>query len=485
MKTLLIYPSRTRHSLPPLGVAYVASVLRENSFPVKIVDFNSLQNDDDVIPIFNSYQPDLVGFSVQTNAFDLALVYAKKFKEINPNVIVVFGDPHPSVLPEMILDNSSIDIYVIGEGEAIFLNLLKSLEYKKNYYDVKGIVYKKEGKICKNEREPFIQDLDSLPYPARDLLPMDVYLRNIPPPPLSMPFTHVLAMRGCSFNCNYCQPTNNIMWGRAVRKRSPEKICDEIEFIKDKYKLKSLDLSAETFTIDKKWAHAFCDEFKKRKIDLSWVSTARINTVDYELLKKMKSANCLVINPGVESGSQRVLNSLRKGITISQIKDYFKWCNELNLITNANFMVGNLDDDVESLEETLKLIKEIKPDYLTAYITNPLPGTDLYTEAVAKNLINFEDFSCVNRHNSGNLKLNNLTNEQVVKYRDKIYDTYFHMRLGYFLNPKKFYLHKNMIKRIISLRRMRFKAVKKSYNLLQTTKTSPLKKIREMIIKAL
>lgn len=484
VRTLLVYPSRTRHPLPPLGIAYLAAVLRKNDYDVKIIDVNSLESDEEFRDKIRDYNPGIIGFTAQTMNIEDAFYYTNIAKEVLPNIPIIYGGPHPSVMPEEILKNDNIDMCMVGESEISFLKLIKTLEGSEQLKDVPNLYYKDRGVIKKTERCNFVEDLDSLPWPARDMLPMEDYLRKIPAPPMIMPYTHVIINRGCPFNCKFCQPTSHTMWGRKVRYRNPKNVCDEIEHLIEEYKIKMIDIEADTFTVDKKWVKMFCEEYKNRKIQIPWIAAAKVGSVDYITLKAMKDAGCVAVSVGVESGSQEMLDKLGKGVKVGEIIQYFRWCNKLGLITNTSFMVGSPGETKQTLDATMRLIKEIKPDYFVSYITTPLPGTELYDVALNEGIIDFKNYSELDKHHT-TLNLDGLTNQDIVDYRNKMYSEYAKLRLSYLFDKNKVYLHKQMLKRIISLRHAKLGSVKSSYTMLHTQTKNPIRKVYEMVIKSL
>lgn len=489
IKITLVYPSPTRHTSPPLGVAYIAAVLRDNGYSVNIIDFNDVKDDADFKARIISYKPDIVGFSVQTNFAEFSFKYAQMVKENLHGAFIVLGGPHPSVLPEDTLNHKFIDAIAIGEAEYTFLDLARAIENNTPLKNVKGIWYKtKEGKVVRNERREFIQNLDELPMPARDLLPMEIYLKNIPISPLPMPFTHLMANRGCPYSCKFCQPTSHTMFGLKLRYRGYVKVVDELEYLIEKYKINSINIGGDTLTVDKKWVIGLCEELRKRKIDIPWTAGVRADTVNYDILSHMKKAGCLLVQMGVESGSQKILNDINKRITVQQVRDCFKWLNQLGIVSSANFMLGNLTETRETMEESLQFMKSLNLDSLSVFITNPLPGTNLYDEALNAGLIKVKGFNDLSRHHLGSLKLKNITDKDIDEYRDKFYKEYLKLKLSYLYNPilvyKKRYLHYALLKRLVSLRHMDINAIKKSYIHLNTTKKNPLSKVYEMMIKS-
>ena len=226
---------------------------------------------------------------------------------------------------------------------------------------------------------------------------------------------------------------------------------------------------------------------KKRKISIPWFAAARIGTVDYGLLKDMKEAGCISVGQGVESGSQRILNLLNKGITTDEIKDYFRWCRQLKIVTVSNYMIGSPEETKETMDESLSMMKETKPDYFGLYITNPIPGTYLYDSAAEQGLLNFSTFSDIDRHHIGNLKLKYIDEDDIKRYREKMYNLYLRLKLSYIFNPfaMRFYLINLIFRRILSFRKVKGKAIQKAYKYMYTYKVNTLEKIKEIIIKAI
>lgn len=416
MKITLISPTTMVSCSPPLGIAYVAAVLRKNGYNVNIIDGNIIKNENEMKSLIRKNKPDVVGITMMTQSVPESEKIAKIVKELNQNTTIIVGGPHPTIMPKEILKNKNIDIAAIGEGEYTFLELIRSIENKKPVNKVKGIYYKINRKIKKTIPRKPIENLDELPFPARDLLPMEYYLSNIPQYPFIVPVTHLTVVRGCPFNCSFCQPTGKKLFGTKVRYRSPDNVIDEMEFLIEKYKLRSINLNGDTLTADKKWIYSFCDKLKKRKIDIKWNLGTRVNTVTRDMLKKMGSVGCYFIQFGVESGSQRILDDvMHKGITVKQTKDCFKWCNEAGIIGSANIMIGSPSETRYDIYLTYKLLKEIDPGFISAYITNPIPGTHLYSIAKSKKWVNTNDFSKLNRHGKGTMK-RELEDAEIEKY---------------------------------------------------------------------
>jgi radical SAM superfamily enzyme YgiQ (UPF0313 family) len=362
--------------LPPLGLAYIAAVLRKSGYSVNVIDTNFHKDIEDVTVLLKKSMPDVVGITCMTPTVTNSLKIASLAKKIS-NSTVFFGGPHPTILPATILRHDSVDYVIMGEGELTVVELLDVIENNKNVETVQGVIYKSNDSIKKTDSRPPIQDLDSLPFPARDLLPKEYFRSG---------FTNMIAGRGCMYNCSFCQPTLRIIFGSKLRMRSPQNIVDEMEELKEKMKIKLLKFDDDTLTLNKKWVFSLCDEIIKRKVGLKWECNSRVNTIDKEKLLAMKKAGCTKISFGVESGSQMILNRLNKGITVQQSIEAFKICKEVNMRTHAYLMIGSPGETISTINETIKLINTIDPDEMAVAITNPLPMTHLWND-VYKNVI--------------------------------------------------------------------------------------------------
>lgn len=336
--------------------------------------------------------------------YTLAKDIARISKEINPEIKVVIGGPHPSVMPEHALSDNNVDVAVIGEGEYTVLDLVKSFDEQKKLSDVNGIFYKTPEGIKRTPKREYINNLDELPFPARDLLEMKYYLSKVMEFPFIHPFTHLVALRGCPFNCYYCQPTARDMFGAKVRYRSPENIVDEMELITNEYNIGAINIGGDTVTMDKKWFHSLCDKIIERNIDVNWYIGTRVDLVDREMLQHMKKAGGYYIVFGVESGSKRILDDImHKGTSIEQTVNAFKLCREIGIMARANLMFGSPTETKYDVMKTYQLLKEIQPDVTTLAITNPIPGTKLFDDAINNGLILTDNYSEITRQALGKM----------------------------------------------------------------------------------
>lgn len=361
---------------PPLGIAYIAAVLKKNNYPVKIID-SPVENLtlSQLIERIKKYAPDVIGLTVNSINYKKLLKFGGIIKKINKNIKIAVGGPHISADPAGSIKNSSFDFGIYGEGDYTFLELIKALEKNKPLSSVKGIVYKKNSKVMINPPRPPIQNLDEIPFPARDLLPplkeykMSIFYYK------KYPVTTQISSRGCPYNCIFC---DNNVFGHTFRAHSPEYVVDEMEMLKDKYKIKEIMFYDDTFTLDKKRVLGICDEIIKRKLDISWSAGARVHTVDKNLLSRMKKAGCWNISYGIETGNPEIMKFIKKGINLSQVKKAVKESVDAGLEVRGLFMLGHPTETKKTLRDTIDFAKSLPFHSVNFTITYPIIGTELY-----------------------------------------------------------------------------------------------------------
>lgn len=397
MKVLFVNPPQTASKYkfmgviaPPLGIAYMAGVLQENHIDVEILDASAEDMDfKDVEKELLKRKPDLVALTALTPTIGRALETAQVVKETLPDSIVVMGGYHPTFNFIETLEDENVDIVIRGEGEYIMLNLVQALENQSSLHDVKEIVFedKNSKEIVVNPEAPLIQDLDELPFPALNLLPMKKY-RLLD---MDTHMTTMITTRGCPMQCSFC--SSAAMHGKKIRERSVENIVDEIEYLKTNYDIDTIAFMDDTFTLKKRKVMAICDEILKRNIEIMWGCTSRVDTLDEKLLKKMKEAGCITIFIGVESADQQQLDNMCKNTTIAKIENAFKIAHKLKIRTIASVALGMPGDTKEIMNKTVKFVHKLKPNYAIYSLATPYPGTRFYKEAFEKNLIKIKDWS--------------------------------------------------------------------------------------------
>ncbi|MGB2897144.1 MAG: radical SAM protein, partial [Anaerolineales bacterium] len=255
------------------------------------------------------------------------------------------------------------------------------------------------------------------------LLPMEIYLHKAPTLPLPYPSTSIVPSRGCFGNCRFCQPTLRGLFGRKMRYRSPENVVDEILQLKHQYGIRGLFFADDEPTWNKEWMEAFSQEMIDRKVNIRWICPSRVDTVDLDMLQIMKRAGCIQVGFGVETGSQRVMNYYRKGTRVEQVVHAFELCRQVGIIARANIMIGAPEETAQDVQETIRLIKEIKPDLIAVSVTTPIVGTDLYHHAKLTGLLRKASLSDYDRFYIGTMK-RTLSDDEIRGYIREIVAAY-------------------------------------------------------------
>lgn len=366
---------------PPLGLLYIAAYLRQNSsHEIEILDTLVEGIGYDKLPdIIRQKSPDVVGITAMTFTLVDVMQTAKIVKSISDQIKIVLGGPHASIYPRETASLKEIDFVIAGEGEKLFLELINNINNYKYLASLKGLYFKYKGLVSGDGQTDFIKDLDSLPFPARDLVPYKKYTSILS---LRNPVTTMFTSRGCPFNCNFCYRPH---MGREFRARSAINVVDEIETSKS-MGIEEFFIYDDTFTIDRKRVLAICDEIIARHLNIVWDIRARVDTIDEEMIKKLKKANCVRIHYGVEAGTEKILQVLNKGITLKDAEDAFKLTRKYGIATLAYFMIGSPTETKDDILETISFAKKLNPDYVNVTITTPFPATNLYKMALTEGL---------------------------------------------------------------------------------------------------
>jgi anaerobic magnesium-protoporphyrin IX monomethyl ester cyclase len=381
MKVALLSPPvfHQKTFSPPLGLAYLTAFLREKGHKVSVLDGFNLDYGE-IVSRTMAFGPEVIGITCNTQTRHEAFRLAKLLKDKMPGICIVAGGPHVSALPNQVLANyPQIDFLVRGEGELTFDHLLKAMENREGYDSVRGISFRKMGEIVHNQDRDLIMDLDAIPFPTITEFDLDAYppwedmggeLRRLRKAPM-------ITSRGCPYNCVFCYRE---FWRRKFRWRSATNVVDEIERLHN-YHVRYIRFHDDCFTLSKRRVLQICDELSRRKLDdLVWACDARADSVDAELLTRMKIAGCHLVSVGVESGSPEILKNIKKGITVEQIRLAFKIAKKVGLQTRAFMMVGNPGESRSTLNDSIKLLLEIRPRYIAVGQTVVMPGTELWKE---------------------------------------------------------------------------------------------------------
>lgn len=371
---------------PPLGLLYVAAYLEaQGRHDVAVIDAQVEElSYAQLAERIRDYHPDVVGLTALTFTILDVIHTIKVVKETASNAVIVIGGPHAHLFPEETLNLTGVDFVVIGEGEEVFSQLMDHIDEPAALRQIPGLVFRYEGQIVKTGLAGMIQDLDSLPFPARHLVPYQKYSSLLA---LRTPITTMFTSRGCPFQCAFCDRPH---LGKRFRARSPKNVVDEMEHC-TRMGIYEFLIYDDTFTVNRKRVLGICEEIHQRKLDIGWDIRARVDTVDPELLKILRAAGCERIHYGVEAGTEKILKVLNKGITLEQAQNAFRWTKQAGIETLAYFMVGAPTETREDIRQTVEFAKRLDPDYVHMTILTPFPGTRIYFDGLENDVFP-EDF---------------------------------------------------------------------------------------------
>jgi len=414
----------------PLNLAYLASYLRNQKpdVQIKILDCEALGLDySEIKEEIKRIKPDLVGITTPTPAFTQVLEICRIIKqEISKDIITVLGGPHPTALPQETIAEKNIDICVVFEGEVAFTELVEALDKNEPLNKIKGIFFKDNDKVINTEvREP-IKDLDQLPFPARDLFDTDLYFSPPTKRISKWKAGNMITSRGCPYQCTYCMAS--FMWQRKVRFRSINNVIGEIEECINKYGIREFNFHDELFTINKKRTIEFCQEVIKRKLKIAWVCMIRVDFADKETLEWMKKAGCKKIVFGFESGSQMILDKMKKQVALNKTEETVMLVKKIGIKTAGNFMIGNIGETEKTIRQSIDLAKKLNTDTMGFFVASPYPGTEFYKIAKEKGYfrpdITWKDFTLVS-NNLPPLNLPGLPAEKILEWQKKAFREYY------------------------------------------------------------
>lgn len=395
MKVLLVevIPEKevlTMELVPPLGLGYIASSLETKGYDVSIIDGVKYNHSlDEAYKLILREKPDVVGYTATSSARFRAIDLIREVKRTT-NAFTIVGGPHFHPTAREALENvTEIDVVVKGEGEEIVPELLERYSTSKDFKEVSGICFRDcEGEIIENPDHPFNKDIDEYPAPSYHLFNLKKYKCALEG--TDLPVIGVLSSRGCPNKCNFC--ANTALRKATLRLRNPKKFVDEIEFLINEYGYNAFDFWDDTLTMVKNHITDICNEIINRRLNIKWFARARVNTVDREILKLMKDAGCVAIAYGIESGSEKILKSIKKGINTKQAREAVKISSEIGFKISNYFIVSMPGETIADIDMTLDMMDEFEKNtnvsnyYCFAMI---YPGTGLEEIEKNQNLHNF------------------------------------------------------------------------------------------------
>lgn len=461
MRILLVWPPMTVYlpdpKIPspslPLGLAYIAAVLEKENYYVRILDALALGvnriekghgwlrcglGDDEIKGYVKNFDPDVVGISSMFTAYAQDVHNcARIVKEFNPDIPVVVGGAHASVNPEMILDRN-IDIVVKGEGEITLLELVNNLENEKTIFKIPGTVVRKKDKIFYNPKRPYIKDLDSLPFPARHLLPMEVYMEHSEQYGeyiMRQPSLALITSRGCPRRCVFC--SIHSVWGHTWRGRSAKNVVNEIEFLINRYRAREIAFLDDNLTLNKKRTMETCEEIIKRELDIKWCTPNGVAlwALDKQVIKKMKESGCYRLTFGIESGSRETQKFIGKIINLDHARSLIKYANKIGLWTVCTFIIGFPYEKRDSIIDSIEYAINSDTDFALFYILGPFPGTPVYEIFKREGLLSKNNQNWGYILGGGGCNTKFFTAEELRKWQAKAQSDFLKRRIYSFLTP--------------------------------------------------
>ena len=420
-KELLVIPP-----LPPTDLMYLASIAESCGFEAMIRDYSQGGNFDKDL---REFRPDYIVANVSTPTFQSDMTALKNAKEILKTVcIIVKGAPFITYNTNAIYENTFINYVIMGEAEFTLRDILNGVPDE----DILGICYRKNFQAEKNEKRPFIENLDLIPFPARHLVDNSIYTR----PDNGKVQAVIKVSRGCPFHCFFCLATP--VSGSKVRVRSAENIVAELRECVEKYNIRNFVFWSDIFNFDREWTLNLCKKIIESGLKITWSSNTRADTMDDEMASLMYKSGCRLVSLGVESGSQKMLDHIGKKITLDDIRNTVKILKKNKIKIYNYFVIGLPWETEETVEETVKFAIELDSNFISFYTATPLPGTKYFAYAMVNKLV------------EGNLDFRNAYYQPVVKShelsRERIFELHKQAVKRFYLRPKF------ILKTLLSLR---------------------------------
>jgi len=397
VKVLLINPSllsetighyskgveKTRGVYPSLGLLSIAAVLERKNHQLRVIECDVEERPQLVLEeTLRTFKPEVVGIYTMTWTFRQACAMVKKVRALLPHAKVIAGGPHVVSFPTLSIEYGDFDYAVMGEGEETIVELMETIEERKDVHTIRGIVCKDHGSIVQTENRPYIEDVNTIPFPARHLVPMDrfrdVFTRH-------QRFATMISSRGCPFDCTYCDRKNRM--GRKWRARDPLNIVEEVREVAEKFRIGEFMFFDDEFVISKRRTYEFCEQLLQQGLNVLWECRARVDMVDRNLLEVMRRAGCYRIRFGFESGDNEILKVLKKGITVEHSIETARYAKEVGIEIVGYFMMGSPEETPETLRKTLELALTLDPDYAVFSKTILIAGSELFSWGVENGVI--------------------------------------------------------------------------------------------------
>ncbi|MBI5116773.1 cobalamin B12-binding domain-containing protein [Candidatus Poribacteria bacterium] len=370
--------------LPPLGLAYLAAVLRNASHQVELIDANALRiGPDEVVRNTCALSPDVVGITCVTPIFPVVVSICRSLKALQPALRIVGGGPQVTIMPDLTMENTAFDFGIEGEAEMAMPRLLDAIGQGVKPVGIGGVLFRENGHVTRNGPAE-IMPIDDIPFPWREILPNERYFDMTTE---AKRVSSIMTARGCPYRCSFCE---RYIRGGHYRARSADNVTAELQELVTRHGCTEIVIYDDTFTANKKRAAEICEKIMERGLKFRWDCRTRVDCVDADLLKLMARAGCSRISFGVESAQADVLGLFNKRITIEQVEQAFAMTRAAGIKILAYFMLGAPGETRDSIENTMAVSRKLNPDFAYYSIVVPYPGTDLYDHALSKGLIRFD-----------------------------------------------------------------------------------------------
>ena len=468
---LFVYPNISGYEGVSLGIAYLSSYLKKHGYSTQLFDYTFYKDSDKgtsvLLDMIKKEKPSLIGFSVISSTFSFAAKTAELIKK-EFDVNIVFGGPHATAAPEAVMKRVNDCFVIVNEGEEPLIKLISAIKEGKAPENIEGVCYSNGGEEIKNNIGIPIQDLDNIPFPDRGIYDFDKYVKS------NSGTIVLLTGRGCPFECSYCinpllqkQLENK---GKFIRRHSVDYVLDEVTSLKEQYEFKYIDFADDTFTLSKSWMGEFAKKYKKR-FNIPYLANARVENIDEEMIALLKESNCNQVSMGIESGTEEIRKDLlKRRMSDDKIIKSFNLLRKAGIKTISYNIIGLPTERPEHWMKTVQLNREANPDYISASIFQPYPGTGLYDLCKSKGWFNDEECPVHHRGSEIVVDYDYVTQAEIVKFKrrfrylvykkkdffkaliflllDTNYNMYFRIRRGIPIPIKKFLrILVNLIKR--------------------------------------
>lgn len=414
---------------PQISLAYLASMVPSH-LSVAILDCIAERMDwDGFQKMLRQYCPRYMACHVITSVSTNDFRAFKLAKEISGTQTLSMGPHVTELTKESFLACPPLDYILRGEPEITFKELLEALEKRSDLARVDGLAWREGERIIINKPRSFIENLDDLPMPRHDLLPIDKYVF----PFIASNFTFVMPSRGCPYPCTFCRQP--IMWEKKVRSRSPESVIAELKTLKESG-VKNILFQCDTFTLDRRWVIRFCQMMMQEKLEISWGCNSRVDTVDPEVLGWMKRAGCWMIAYGVESGSDEILRNCQKGATVQNAVDALLWTHEAGIKNYAYFVFGLPGETAQTMRQSAELAKRLPVTFALFHTASPYPGTAFHRQCLDNHWLKASRWEDINQGGVAAVSYPNLSSDEIMLGIQRAYKS-FYLRPSAVLNILK------------------------------------------------